>query len=124
MEEPRYNVYFSGELLTGRTPEDVGPALARLLDMVEEDTDLLFSGEPVMVATDLDKEKAMALRLAFMRAGALCVVEKQPGTGESETPPPPPSGIQRTVTCPHCNKPQPPARECHYCGQRMKKPQG
>ena len=121
MEEPRYNVYFSGEMLAGRTVGEVGPAIALLLDLAAEDMDLFFSGDPVMVATNLSKEDAMAMRISFMRAGALCVVEKQPGTCEEE-PPPPPSAIQRTIPCPHCGEMQPPARECHFCGQRMKKP--
>ncbi|MDI6797180.1 MAG: hypothetical protein QMD09_09555 [Desulfatibacillaceae bacterium] len=120
MGEKRYNVMFEG-IEEDKDPDDVRAALAKVLDLSPEEAEAFLLDEPTLVAVNADKETAMSLRLGMFRAGAICTVSACEDVGlppkEAEVP----GGPWTLTTCPHCNTRQQPARECKFCGMRMKK---
>jgi hypothetical protein len=120
MVEKRYSVMFEG-IDEDRDPDEVRSALAKVLDLTTEEAEAFLLDEPTLVAVNADKETAMSLRLGMFRAGARCTVS----ACEDDCPPPQEpdtnQGPWSLTTCPHCNTRQQPARECKFCGMRMKK---
>lgn len=119
MPEKRYTVYFDGQVAEGRDPALVRQEMARLLSLSEEEAELLDMDEPMVVAGNVDKDRAMTLRIAMLKAGAAVTVK---ATEEQQDCAPEPEGPWKATCCPHCGTKQMPARECKHCGQRMKKP--
>lgn len=88
----RFDIYFSGQILTGQDPGQVRQRIANIFgsngDMVER----LFSGATLRVKAGVDQETAVRYRVAFRDAGALVdirpVAQTQaatPAPGEAES---------------------------------------
>ncbi len=119
MNEKRYNVIYEGRVMEGRDPIEVRGRMGAALGLSGEEAELFLMDEATVVMGNADKDSAMTLRLALIRAGAeVTVVAADPETEPRE---PRVEGPWKTTACPHCGTRQLPARECKNCGQRMKK---
>jgi hypothetical protein len=92
--EPRYNIYFAGQLLPGHELAIVRPKLAKLFNANEQVLDKLFSGKPQLLKKGCDKGTALKYKQAMERAGAQAVVKTVAAPGAEpqaavEAPPPP-----------------------------------
>lgn len=122
MAEKLYTVIYEGKVMEGRDPEEVRGRLGAALGLTSEEAGLFLMDEATVVLANADKDTAMTLRLALIRAGAVVTVTSgQPGVSAEKEPVV--EGPWKAVACPHCGTKQLPARECKNCGQRMKKPQ-
>ncbi len=119
-EDKTYNVIFAGEILEGRDPGEVKKGLGQVLDLDPDEVEFLFGDEPMVIRTGVAREEAMGLRHSLYRVGAMCMVKSEEPA--EEKPNHPAGATTRMVVCPHCNTSQQTARECKFCGQRMKRP--
>jgi len=121
MPEKLYTVIYEGQVMDGHDPETVRGLMGAALGLTLDEAGLFLMDEATVVLANADKDTAMTLRLALIRAGAVVTVtSEEPGcTVEKE---PVVEGPWKTICCPHCGIKQLPARECKNCGQRMKKP--
>jgi hypothetical protein len=87
----RFDVYFSGKLLTDRPEQDVREAVARLFKADAARVAMLFSGKPVRIRRGVDAETAGRYRASLRAAGAL--VDIRP----NNDPAPPSTGTNRPV---------------------------
>jgi len=103
--ETRFDVYLSGEVADGFTPEQVCEGLGRLFSIDAEAARRLVNGQRHRVKQQCDKATALQYREALLGIGALVAVERHtpanPAAGQQppgETPdtPPSPSGEDPT----------------------------
>ncbi|MES9899629.1 MAG: hypothetical protein ABW148_11475 [Sedimenticola sp.] len=71
MSEPLYDLFFSGEIMEDRDPNEVRSNIARIFKMDEEKLGHLFSGTPVKIKGEVDQDTAIKYRVAFRNVGAL-----------------------------------------------------
>ncbi|QIB66768.1 hypothetical protein [Kineobactrum salinum] len=91
--EPRYNIYFDGQLLDGHTSAEVRARLARLFKADEATLDKLFSGKLQLLKRDCDKATALHYKQALERAGARPLVRQS-----AVDSPPPAAGTTDAIT--------------------------
>jgi ABC-type multidrug transport system fused ATPase/permease subunit len=77
MEEKRFRVIFTGEILPGRDPAQVRRKLVEARGLSPEKAQLIFSGKKVILKEGADRDTAMQIKNAFLSAGALCRIEEQ-----------------------------------------------
>jgi hypothetical protein len=75
MAEDRYNVVFSGELLSGADGARVREKLGACFRLDSTQLDNLFSGQTVVVKHDVDLLTATRFQQAFLAAGARAEIE-------------------------------------------------
>ena len=122
MPDKRYTVIYEGKVMDGHDPETVRRLMGAALGLTLEEAELFLMDEATVVMANADKDTAMTLRIALIRAGAVVTVTSEdPGSPDEKEPVV--EGPWKTTVCPHCGTRQLPARECKNCGQRMKKPQ-
>ena len=86
--EPRYTIYFAGDLLEGQEPADVRGRLAKLFNADEPTLDRLFSGKPQVLKRDCDKATALKYKQAIEGAGARPIVQASEENAVAPTPAP------------------------------------
>jgi hypothetical protein len=134
MPEDRYSIVYRGEVLPGRAPEAVKTAFAQKFRINGGALEALFSGKPVVLKKDLDREAAEKYFRALSSIGAKCSVRRAalPADGMPNPPasaagaaaataPLPPRPIEpppaaKQITCPKCGAIQEEAVECARCG--------
>lgn len=80
--EPRYNIYFDGQLLEGHDGAEVRARLARLFKADEATLAKLFSGKLQLLKRDCDKATALHYKQALEGAGARPVI-RQSAAGDA-----------------------------------------
>lgn len=75
MDEPKFRLILSGNLIDGFQQEQVAEALARLLKLPPEQTAQMLNGERSRIKVELSLEKAEHLRDKLQERGAECSVE-------------------------------------------------
>lgn len=83
MNPERYDVLFSGRLLTGATPDLVKRRLCEQLGFTEAEAEALFSGGTQVVKKGLDAEGAGRYQALFRSVGALVDLRAQSAGVES-----------------------------------------
>jgi len=76
MSEPRYDVFFRGDIVPGQRLHEVRERLRQLFQIDDARLDTLFSGRPMAIRRDLGASDAERYRVALREAGAL--VELRP----------------------------------------------
>ena len=66
----RFDVYFAGQILDGKDPDNVRANLAKLFKADDSTLDLLFSGKAYLVKRECDRDTALKYKKAMERAGA------------------------------------------------------
>jgi hypothetical protein len=85
MEESRFDVQFIGELAKGEDALAVRSRLGTLFKLSPKILDRLFSGEPIIIKRDIDRDTATQYQDAFRNAGAIAHVMASPGAAPSDT---------------------------------------
>lgn len=76
MSEPRYDVFFRGDIVPGQRLHEVRERLRQLFKLDDARLNALFSGRPMAIRRDLGASDAERYRVALREAGAL--VELRP----------------------------------------------
>lgn len=84
MIDQRYDIYFSGQLLPDRDPDQVRQAVGQLFSAEDKMLERLFSGQPVRIKRAVDQDTAATYRLRFRDAGAL--IDIRPVRQETDAP--------------------------------------
>ena len=84
MNDMRFDVYFSGQLVQGRDREQVMQSIGKLFNASGPALEQLFSGRPVRIKQAVDQDTAVAYRVRFRDAGAL--VEIRPVRQQNQDP--------------------------------------
>jgi hypothetical protein len=84
----QYRLVFSAEVLEGQHPAVVKKRLAAVLKLPDERMDMLFSGKPVVIKKNIDRDNAARYQAAFKKAGAQLRVLPVQQPGAAEQPPP------------------------------------
>ncbi len=82
----RYNVVFEGKIMPGKDLQLVKDRLKELMKTDDEGIERLFTGKPVVVRKNLEKETAEKYRNAFAKAGAMCEVSPEPAPQAAPDP--------------------------------------
>lgn len=70
MADPKFDVYFSGQILDGFDPSQVRQKVGAIFKANEAMLGKLFSGQPVKVKGGVDQDTAIKYKLTFRKAGA------------------------------------------------------
>jgi hypothetical protein len=89
-EDERYRLSFRGELLDGQDPATVRERVAALLKLDAGKAEALFSGRPVVLKRDADRQTAAKYQAAFRNAGAKLRVERAAEDATDAPPAPAP----------------------------------
>ncbi|MEW7979028.1 MAG: hypothetical protein G8D28_06515 [gamma proteobacterium symbiont of Phacoides pectinatus] len=98
MSFTRYDIYFSGQLLPERDPDQVRQDLARLFKMDLRKVERLFTGTAVRIKADVDQETAIKYRGAFTKAGAVIDIRVAGETAPAPDRSAPASGTRKPAT--------------------------
>lgn len=74
MADPRYDIYFRGEVLSGHDEAQVKQSIAKLFKASNEKLVQLFSGKVNVIKKSVDKPTAEKYQKAFKQAGAKAVI--------------------------------------------------
>ncbi len=75
MEDSTYNLVFHGVIAEGFDTGTVKKNIAILFNAPDKKVERLFSGNPVTVRKNIDRNTALKYQAAFKKAGALCTIE-------------------------------------------------
>lgn len=87
--EPRYNIYFNGQLLEGQDMASVRSKLAKLFNANEQTLDKLFSGKAQLIKRECDRATALKFKQAIEQAGARPVIKEMPTSPQPQATPAP-----------------------------------
>lgn len=76
MSEPRYDVFYRGDIVPGQRLNEVRDRLRQMFQLDDARLNTLFSGRPMAIRRDLGASDAERYRVALREAGAL--VELRP----------------------------------------------
>ena len=88
MADPRYDIYFRGEILAGEDAAQVKAAVAKIFKANDAKLDLLFSGKVNTIKKSVDKATAAKYQQAFKKAGAKAVITLAKVASSPEAPQP------------------------------------
>ncbi len=71
MEEPRYDVYFTGKLVEGADPDTARATFAKLFKASPEAAAKFFTGKPQLLKRDVSKAEALKHKAALHKAGMM-----------------------------------------------------
>lgn len=74
MTDPKYDIYFRGEVLPGQDDAQVKQSIAKLFKASDAKLAQLFSGKVNVVKKSVDKATAAKYQQAFKKAGAKAVI--------------------------------------------------
>jgi len=75
MENQKYKVFFNGSIVEGQKAESVKKNLAVLFKTDSEKLEKYFTGESLIIKSDLDYQTAAKIQEAFQKKGAVCIIE-------------------------------------------------
>jgi hypothetical protein len=117
-EKERFKIVFRGELVARMDEAGVRANLKERFKFSDDALERLFSGRPVVMKGDLDRESAERFSKALWQAGARCVIESMVPAPLIElgrtAAAPAPAAAQ--MVCPNCRQKQPQAAICVGCG--------
>jgi hypothetical protein len=93
MDEPLYEVSFSGEIQEGARLEEVKARVGKMFKADEVTIARLFSGKRIVIKKGLSAEAADKYSIAFTRAGAICDLALVSADSASST-----SAVDRAAT--------------------------
>jgi hypothetical protein len=93
MADPRYDIYFRGEILAGADEVQVKAAVAKIFKADTAKLALLFSGKVNTIKKSVDKATAAKYQQAFKQAGAKAVITLAKAT---QAQPEPSTNIEAT----------------------------
>ncbi len=121
----KYNIVFYGKINLGWDIEVVKKNLSGLVKKDAKSIDLLFSGKPIVIKKNIDRQTADKFKTIFEKTGALCEIQEVPEQkdlnnlvmeestyGQTETEKPP----EQFIICPQCGFQQLSSPECSQCG--------
>lgn len=79
MADPRYDIYFRGEILSGAEEAKVKAAIAKIFKADDAKLALLFSGKVNTIKKAVDKTTAAKYQQAFKQAGAKAIITAAKG---------------------------------------------
>ena len=113
---------FCGELLPGRSPDEVKAGLPALMKIPPAQVEKLFSGQPVVIKRGLPEAQLMAYQALLEKAGLRVRVEDEdPFAGLSLAPLSPPAEEPVAGVCSAAVEPQLEEMVCPKCGFRQPK---
>ena len=83
MSDPRYDIYFRGEILPEANESEVKAAIAKIFNADDAKLAQLFSGKVNTIKKSVDKATAAKYQQAFKKAGAKAVITVAKATAES-----------------------------------------
>jgi len=86
MADPRYDIYFRGEILPGTDEVKVKAAIAKIFKADDTKLAALFSGKVNTIKKAVDKSTAAKYQQAFKQAGAKAVITLAKDTQLSDAP--------------------------------------
>lgn len=86
MADPRYDIYFRGEILAGADKAQVKAAIAKIFKANTDKLALLFSGKVNTIKKSVDKATAAKYQQAFKQAGAKAVITLAKVTQTQDAP--------------------------------------
>ncbi|MDA7087720.1 DUF805 domain-containing protein [Pseudomonas sp. SA3-5] len=120
MNQARFKIVFSGELMPEVALETAQDNLARLFKSDHARINALFSGRAIALKRNLPEDEADQYLAALHRAGARARKEPEPGVSlsleDSGEPRFAASAASSDMTCPKCGHRQAKAAECSACG--------
>ncbi len=84
MADPKYDIYFRGEILPGMDAAQVKAAIAKIFKADESKLAQLFSGKVNTIKKAVDKATAAKYQQAFKKAGAKAVITLAKEVAEKE----------------------------------------
>ena len=82
MAEEKVDVFFRGDIVAGENLPEVRERLQQLFNADDQQLQRLFSGRPVAIRRDLDREEGKRYQIAMYKAGAQ--VELRPVKAEAQ----------------------------------------
>ena len=86
MADPKYDIYFRGEILPGADEAQVRAAIAKIFKADDAKLAQLFSGKVNTIKKSVDKDVAAKYQQAFKKAGAKAVITLAKEPVEKENP--------------------------------------
>jgi len=120
--EQKYTIVFSGKTIQGKNIETVKSKLASFYGNDEKKIEILFSGNPIVIKKNIDKQTVLKYKNIFEECGAILNVMPIEEIGKPSSPSPSSLEIVRdqshsqTIKCPSCDFKQPQTDECVKCG--------
>ncbi len=121
----KYNIVFYGKINLGWDIEGVKKNLSRLVKKDAKNIDSLFSGKPIVLKKNIERQIADKFKTVFEKTGALCEIQEAPekvdldnlimeennhDQTDNEKPP------EQFIICPQCGFQQVSSQECRQCG--------
>ena len=101
MADPKYDIYFRGEILPGADAAQVKSAIAQIFKADAAKLAILFAGKVNTIKKSVDKATAAKYQQAFKKAGAKAVITLAKEEQSSESPAAAPvAGQQETAPLP------------------------
>ncbi len=97
MADPKYDIYFRGEILPGADAAQVKSAIAQIFKADDAKLAILFSGKVNTIKKSVDKATAAKYQQAFKKAGAKAVITLAKQVQSSEPPAAPVTAQQENV---------------------------
>ena len=97
MADPKYDIYFRGEILPGADAALVKSAIAQIFKADAAKLAILFSGKVNTIKKSVDKATAAKYQQAFKKAGAKAVITLAKQVQSSEPPAAPVTAQQENV---------------------------
>ena len=97
MADPKYDIYFRGEILPGADAAQVKSAIAQIFKADAAKLAILFSGKVNTIKKSVDKATAAKYQQAFKKAGAKAVITLAKQVQSSEPPAAPVTAQQETA---------------------------
>ncbi|GEM_PF-1223263 len=80
MDQPLYDIYFSGQLIEGTSPESARAKLAELFKSSPDTIARIFNGKAQALKRGVNRADALTYKAAFHRAGLIVNVKAQQST--------------------------------------------
>ena len=75
MENKKYTVLFQGEIIQGKSREDVITGLSQIFRKEPSTIASMFTGKRIVIKRKVDQQTARKYKNAFQKAGAICHIE-------------------------------------------------
>ena len=97
MADPKYDIYFRGEILPGADAAQVKSAIAQIFKADDAKLAILFSGKVNTIKKSVDKATAAKYQQAFKKAGAKAVITLAKEEQSSDVPTASPVNAQQNT---------------------------
>ena len=122
--EKRFKIVFSGKTIQGENIETVKSKLTSFIGNDKKKIGILFSGNPIIIKRNIDKQTALKYKNIFEECGAILDIIPIKEIGKASSTSPSPASLEmvhkqthsQMIKCPSCDFKQPPTDECVKCG--------